>query len=282
MHRSPSIFTIRKTFSLSIGGIAQHLISYYKIEDVEKGRLRSPSSLPELASLDISPEYLDKTHFRNPPKVEIGMDGIPRYRGEADDTEVSPTLLPAPLSGLALYPDSGDSSKRGKTRYGPYEAGSSNSSKRRKKSSASNPNSSPIEPTSPIASVAQPTPQAAGSYPVADASPPAQPTSHYSPPYGYYVSSGYPPPVYPASSPYSALPSPAAGTPHPPTPPNASYAYPAYPAPEASYSSYYAQPHTYATYTPSPWPHYGYAQPQGSAVSDGTDARVEQVGEGGD
>ncbi|KJA18928.1 hypothetical protein HYPSUDRAFT_112113, partial [Hypholoma sublateritium FD-334 SS-4] len=76
---------MKKTFSVTIGGVAQHLISYYKIADVETGRLRPPSSLPELAALDISPEYLDKTHFRNPPKVEVGADGIPRYRGEADD-----------------------------------------------------------------------------------------------------------------------------------------------------------------------------------------------------
>ncbi|KAH8113172.1 Gti1/Pac2 family-domain-containing protein, partial [Phellopilus nigrolimitatus] len=44
---------MKKTFSLTIGGVSQHLISYYKIEDVEQGRLRTPSSLPELASLDI-------------------------------------------------------------------------------------------------------------------------------------------------------------------------------------------------------------------------------------
>jgi len=55
---------MKKTFSLSINGTSQHLISYYKVADVEQGRLRTPSSLPELASLDISPEYLDKTHFR--------------------------------------------------------------------------------------------------------------------------------------------------------------------------------------------------------------------------
>lgn len=84
---------------MTIGGVAQHLISYYKIEDVENGRLRSPSSLPELAALDISPEYLDKTHFRNPPKVEIGADGVPRYRGEADDLDGSPSMLSAPLAG---------------------------------------------------------------------------------------------------------------------------------------------------------------------------------------
>ena len=276
-----------KTFSLTIGGVAQHLISYYKIEDVEKGRLRSPSSLPELASLEISPEYLDKTHFRNPPKVEIGMDGLPRYRGEADDTESSPTLLPAPLSGVPLYPDGGESSKRTKQRYGPYEAGTSSTSKRRKKSTASNPNSSPIEPTSPVASVAQPAPQATGSYPVADASAPAPSASHYPPSYGYYVSSGYPPPVYPASSTYPPLSPPTTGSPHPQTPPNAGYAYGTYPPPDtAPYGSYYPQPHGYAAYTPPPWPHYGGYPPapgaQGVPLTDGADARVEEVGDGGD
>jgi hypothetical protein len=54
---------------------------------VGQGRLRTASSYPELASLDISPEYLEKTHFRYPPKVEIGVDGVPRYCGEADDME---------------------------------------------------------------------------------------------------------------------------------------------------------------------------------------------------
>jgi hypothetical protein len=50
------------------------------VDDVEQGRLRTPSSLPELAALEISPEYLDKTHFRVPPRVEYDSDGVPRYR----------------------------------------------------------------------------------------------------------------------------------------------------------------------------------------------------------
>ena len=115
--------------------MSQHLISYYKIEDVEQGRLRTPSSLPELASLDISPEYLDKTHFRNPPKVEYDHDGIPRYRGEADEADPSPrATITAPLStGQPLLLDSrGDpdheaGGKRSK-RFDPYSGGT----KRRK------------------------------------------------------------------------------------------------------------------------------------------------------
>ncbi|KAL9708791.1 Global transcription regulator sge1 [Leucoagaricus gongylophorus] len=115
---------MKKTFSLSIGGASQHLISYYKVEDVESGRLRSPSSLPELASLEISPEYLDKTHFRNPPKVEMCADGILRYRGEPDDIDTSVSLLTGPLTGLPLLSSGREgsenaTSKRTK-RFEPY------------------------------------------------------------------------------------------------------------------------------------------------------------------
>ncbi|KAF8179986.1 Gti1/Pac2 family-domain-containing protein [Mycena galopus ATCC 62051] len=70
---------MKKTFSLTIGGVPQHLISYYKVSDVEAGRLRAPSTLPELASLDISPTLLDRGNFRCPPKLEIlcpGSDSI--------------------------------------------------------------------------------------------------------------------------------------------------------------------------------------------------------------
>lgn len=106
--------------------MTQHLISYYKVEDVEEGRLRSPSSLPEIAALDISPEYLDKQHFRIAPKIEICFDGKPRYRGEADEIDHSiDGILSSPLStGAPLITDGrngsdSDSRKRGK-RYDPY------------------------------------------------------------------------------------------------------------------------------------------------------------------
>lgn len=120
---------------MTINGVAQHLISYYKVEDVENGRLRSPSSLPELASLDISPEYLDKTHFRNPPKVEIGLDGNPRYRGEADDIENSPSI--SRLTGLvaeSAHPAAAPGQKP--PRFEPY-------SKPRRRNTKSQPNDPP-------------------------------------------------------------------------------------------------------------------------------------------
>lgn len=67
-------------------GSTQHLISYYSVDDVRSGRLRTPSSLPEIASLQISPIFLNKSNFRNPPHIETGPDGVPRYRGDALDT----------------------------------------------------------------------------------------------------------------------------------------------------------------------------------------------------
>lgn len=69
-----------KTMSVSVNGFAQHVVSYYAIDDVISGKLRTPSSIPELASLEISPEYLHKQNFRFPPQVEVGPDGVPRYR----------------------------------------------------------------------------------------------------------------------------------------------------------------------------------------------------------
>lgn len=102
-----------QTFSLTIAGVSQHLISYYRVADVENGRLRSPSSLPELATLEISPEYLEKTHFRQPPRVEYGPDGIPRYRGEADDPELAATNTRSSEKALRRFdPYSANPSKR--------------------------------------------------------------------------------------------------------------------------------------------------------------------------
>ncbi|KAF6752651.1 Gti1/Pac2 family-domain-containing protein [Ephemerocybe angulata] len=174
---------MKKTFSLTIGGVAQHLISYYKIEDVENGRLRSPSSLPELAALAISAEYLDKTHFRNPPKVEVGSDGILRYCGEGDEMDppssASSSTTPNPLaSSLPLLTDghigatdASSSSKRPK-RFLPY--GPAN---RHKKKSTKSPIEGPAASTS---STPAPTPEST-SGPVLLSTPP-QPASSHIPP----------------------------------------------------------------------------------------------------
>lgn len=248
--------TATQTFSLTIGGVAQHLISYYKVEDVEQGRLRSPSTLPELASLEISPEYLDKTHFRNPPKVEIGVDGIPRYRGEADEPDQSP-LLSTPL--LLPSPDDEGPSKRGK-RYDPYGNPSAPSKRRSKKSTTLSTRSQE--------SAGEEAPSPTYSSPVHHSSPvyaeagslSATTNPHYATsPYGYY--SGYPQygSTYPPASTSSSYP-PAPVSPMPPqqtpTPP------PPAAAPQLAYTGYTdttaaSAANTYSYYPPPTQPTYG-------------------------
>lgn len=65
---------IKKTMSIVVNGVSQHLISYYDPRDVLQQKLRTPSSVPELASLEISPELLVKQNFRIPPMVEPTFD----------------------------------------------------------------------------------------------------------------------------------------------------------------------------------------------------------------
>lgn len=65
---------IKKTMSIVINGVAQHLISYYQPNDILSNKLRMPSSIPELAGLEISPELLVKQNFRIPPMVEPPFD----------------------------------------------------------------------------------------------------------------------------------------------------------------------------------------------------------------
>ncbi|GAA6041578.1 hypothetical protein JCM8097_004275 [Rhodosporidiobolus ruineniae] len=71
---------VKKTISLN----GLHLIGYYRIDDVTSGRLRTPSSHPELAALQVSAGFLAPSLFRVPPIVEMGPDGQLVYKGEAD------------------------------------------------------------------------------------------------------------------------------------------------------------------------------------------------------
>ena len=95
------VHSLNQTISLEVDGSHQHLVSYYTLEDVYSGRLRTPSTFPELLAMTISPNFLLKSNFRVPPKIEIGTDGIPRFRGEAEDspnTPPSPVFSPAPAT----------------------------------------------------------------------------------------------------------------------------------------------------------------------------------------
>ncbi|GAA5860225.1 hypothetical protein JCM8547_003435 [Rhodosporidiobolus lusitaniae] len=86
---------VKKTISLN----GLHLIGYYRIADVTSGRLRTPSSHPELAALRVSPNFLAPSLFRVPPIVEIGPDGQLTYKGESD-TPLSPVTASGSSAGF--------------------------------------------------------------------------------------------------------------------------------------------------------------------------------------
>ena len=57
---------IKKSMSVSVKGVLWHMVSYYTQEDVTAGKLITPSSVPSLAQLEISPDMLLLENFRVP------------------------------------------------------------------------------------------------------------------------------------------------------------------------------------------------------------------------
>ncbi|KAG6850110.1 hypothetical protein H0H93_001031 [Arthromyces matolae] len=82
---------IKKTITVTIEGSDLHLISYYTSEDIRSGRLKRPTSRPDIMALPMPPHIFRLTNFRVPPKVEIGPDGKHRLVCEGEDVE-SPTI----------------------------------------------------------------------------------------------------------------------------------------------------------------------------------------------
>ncbi|TFK73284.1 hypothetical protein BDN72DRAFT_854934 [Pluteus cervinus] len=69
---------IKKTITVNVEGSDLHLISYYTLEDIRSGKLKRPSSRPDIMSPYMPPHLFRLTAFRVPPKVEAGPDGKPR------------------------------------------------------------------------------------------------------------------------------------------------------------------------------------------------------------
>ncbi|PFH46020.1 hypothetical protein AMATHDRAFT_70757 [Amanita thiersii Skay4041] len=78
---------IKKTITVTIEGSDLHLISYYTSEDIRSGKLKRPTSRPDIMALPLPPHIFRLTTFRVPPKVEIGPDGKPRLVCEPEDLE---------------------------------------------------------------------------------------------------------------------------------------------------------------------------------------------------
>ncbi|CDZ97821.1 Gluconate transport-inducing protein [Phaffia rhodozyma] len=85
---------VKKTMALNIDGRTHHLISYYSVSDGMAQKFRTPSSVPEILALGLSPDLLAKEQLRFAPQTELGLDGTLRYVAEADMT--------SPTSGLSF------------------------------------------------------------------------------------------------------------------------------------------------------------------------------------
>ncbi|KAI5308211.1 hypothetical protein KEM55_006279, partial [Ascosphaera atra] len=65
---------VKKTMSVHIGGVTHHLVSYYSVEDVLSGRLRSPTFDDTFRNIRIRPELLNQS-FRSPISEGPTLDG---------------------------------------------------------------------------------------------------------------------------------------------------------------------------------------------------------------
>ncbi|KAF5378982.1 hypothetical protein D9757_009117 [Collybiopsis confluens] len=78
---------IKKTITVTIDGSDLHLISYYTSEDTRNGRLKRPSSRPDIMGLYMPPHIFRLTNFRVPPKFETGPDGKQRLVPEPEEQD---------------------------------------------------------------------------------------------------------------------------------------------------------------------------------------------------
>jgi hypothetical protein len=62
---------VKKTMSVSVQGVQHHLVSYYKVEDVKAGRLRTPSMDDRLQHLKPRYDLIHKQNFRVPLADEM-------------------------------------------------------------------------------------------------------------------------------------------------------------------------------------------------------------------
>ncbi|KAI1816236.1 Gti1/Pac2 family-domain-containing protein [Poronia punctata] len=67
---------IKKTFTLKLGGLTHHLVSYYRYDDVKNGRLRTPSNTASLAWIVPRPEFLLAEKFDKAPLEPIELQMI--------------------------------------------------------------------------------------------------------------------------------------------------------------------------------------------------------------
>jgi hypothetical protein len=67
---------IKKTISIHLNNSFQHLVSYYTKQDVLDKCLVTPSSIPDIGAIRLSPDLLLRQSFRVPPSVEYNESSL--------------------------------------------------------------------------------------------------------------------------------------------------------------------------------------------------------------
>ncbi|EEB09698.1 gluconate transporter inducer Gti1 [Schizosaccharomyces japonicus yFS275] len=91
---------VKKTITISLFGRPHHLISYYSVNDVAIGKLRSPSELPQFQDIKVSTELLQGSNFRISPIVEKEKKQF--YESISTSIQEQQTMLDNEQSGLTL------------------------------------------------------------------------------------------------------------------------------------------------------------------------------------
>lgn len=65
---------VKKTVSVTIGGVSHHLVSYYTVADVMNNKFSTPSKDPRFHSITVRPDLLTKQNFRTPIDEVDSMD----------------------------------------------------------------------------------------------------------------------------------------------------------------------------------------------------------------
>ncbi|KAL0089245.1 Gti1/Pac2 family-domain-containing protein [Phycomyces blakesleeanus] len=94
---------MKKTMSIMVNGSLQHLISYYSKEDVLGHKLATPSSIPHLACLRISPELLLRQSFRAPPTLDRQHNVFDKASSPASPPLITHTQPITPRKTVFLF-----------------------------------------------------------------------------------------------------------------------------------------------------------------------------------
>ncbi|KAH9221080.1 Gti1/Pac2 family-domain-containing protein [Leptodontidium sp. 2 PMI_412] len=67
---------VKKTVSVTVGGVSHHLVSYYTVADVMNNKFTTPSKDPRFQHITPRPDLITKQNFRTPIDEVDSMDRI--------------------------------------------------------------------------------------------------------------------------------------------------------------------------------------------------------------